>query len=429
MKQVDKREPLSIRSNILWNTIGNFAYLLSQWILTYIVVKFLGFADAGVFSLAMTVAGVFAVVATYGMRSYQASDVEGRYSFGTYLRSRIITCTVALALCAVFAAVNGYSTYVFLCIFLYMLFKVLEAMSDVYQGMLQREMRLDYVGKSYLVKGVAILVAFLVSVAVSRSLLMSICTMSIVMILVIALYERRRTTLFVEKADTVQARSSLRKNVTRLLFACLPLALYGLFFTVMGQAPRYFIEMLLGEEALGYYASIAMPVVVIQVSGSFIFSPLVTPMAKSLSENNRRDFLSMVKKVVLFIVGLAIASVVLGAFFGDPVLIWAFGAEIEPYTYLLMPLVACAIFTCLGWFLASVLTVMRALKTLLVVSGVSMAIVLCGCIPFVQQWGMNGASFILVIALVFFSLTCAFAIGLSERKRRAQERVSAQDVL
>ena len=109
----------------------------------------------------------------------------------------------------------------------------------------------------------------------------------------------------------------------------------------------------------------------------------------------------------------------LGVLFGDPVLIWAFGAEIEPYTYLLMPLVACAVFTCLGWFLASVLTVMRALKTLLVASGISMAVVLCGCIPFINQWGMNGASVILVIALVSFSLVCMFVIGMDERKQRA----------
>lgn len=419
MGRIDKKEPLSVRSNIMWNTVGNFVYLFSQWILTYVVVRFLGFADAGVFSLAMTVTGVFAVVATYGMRSYQASDVEGQYSFKVYLCSRVITCIAALVLCLAFAAVNGYSPYMFLCISAYMVFKVLEAISDVYQGLLQKEMRLDYVGKSYLVKGIAILAAFLVVVVIFQSLLASICTMSIVMALVIVFYERRRAALFEEEVKGVLDYSSLRKSVALLLVACLPLALYGLFFTIMGQAPRYFIEMLLGEEALGYYASIAMPVVIIQVSGSFIFSPLVTPMAKSLSENDRHAFLSIVKKVILFIAGLAIVSVVLGVLFGDPVLIWAFGAEIEPYTYLLMPLVACAVFTCLGWFLASVLTVMRALKTLLVASGISMAVVLCGCIPFINQWGMNGASVILVIALVSFSLVCMFVIGMDERKQRA----------
>lgn len=425
MGRVDKKEPLSVRSNIVWNTVGNFVYLFSQWILTYIVVKFLGFADAGVFSLAMTVAGVFAVVATYGMRSYQASDVEGQHPFRVYLCSRIVTCAAALALCAAFAAANGYSPYVFLCIFAYMIFKVLEALSDVYQGLLQKEMRLDYVGKSYLVKGIAILAAFLVVVVVSQSLLASICTMSIIMVLVIVLYERKRAALFEEKPERGQGHVSPKKSVILLLATCLPLALYGLFFTVMGQAPRYFIEMLLGEEALGYYASIAMPVVIIQVSGSFIFSPLVTPMAKSLSENNRHAFLSTVKRVVLFIAGLAIVSVVLGLLIGDSALVWAFGAEIEPYTYLLMPLVACAIFTCLGWFLASVLTVMRALKTLLITSSASMVIVLGGCVPFIHQWGMNGASFILVIALVFFSLVCMFAIGMDERKQRTQKQADA----
>lgn len=398
-----------MRSNIVWNTLGNLVYLLSQWILTYVVVRLLGFEDAGIFSLAMTVASVFSVIAMYGMRSYQASDIERRHSFKVYLGSRVVTSALSVVLCLAFVLVNDYSLDMTLCIMAFMLYKALEAMSDVYQGFLQKQMRLDYVGKSFLIKGIVTFAVFFVTIMATKSLLFGICAICLAMFVVVVLYDCRKASSF-EESHEREDEGDLPRKTLHLLGICLPLALYGLFFAVVGQAPRYFIELMLGAEALGFYASIAMPVALIQVSGSFIFTPLVTPMAKSLSAGCSSEFASMVRKVLLFLLLLAIVSAVLGFLLGDPVLVWAFGEEIEPYTYLLMPLVACAILTSLCWFLASVLTVLRQLTALLICSGLSMAIVLFACMPGITWWGMNGASFILAIALAVFSLGCFFVI-------------------
>ena len=46
---------------------------------------------AGVFTIAYASANLFLNIGNYGMRNYQASDVEPKYSFSTYALSRAIT--------------------------------------------------------------------------------------------------------------------------------------------------------------------------------------------------------------------------------------------------------------------------------------------------------------------------------------------------
>ncbi|WP_165054714.1 MULTISPECIES: lipopolysaccharide biosynthesis protein [unclassified Adlercreutzia] len=396
----EKEQALSLRANIVWNTAGNFIYLFCQWLLTYVVVKSLGFASAGVFSLAMTVANSFSVVATYTMRNFQTSDVEDVFCDRAYINSRILTCSIAFVCCVCFSLVNDYGFYVSACISVYMIFKISEALSDVYQGILQKSMRLDYVGISFVVKGIATLLLFYAAIKLTGSLLFAICALAVCSFLIVLVFDRKHALEFAKKATPA-------RNATKdLLIACLPIAIYGFLLNVVGQAPRYFIESLLGDQALGFYASVAMPVVIVQVSASFIFSPLVTPLAASVSANEYRRYFAMIAKVLFFIALLAVFAFFAAFTVGNPILVLFFGNEISDYANLLGPLVGCSIATAIVWFLSAVLVIQRDMKSLVLLSAIACAIVIIGCVPAINSWGMNGASCVQIIALGFFSVGC-----------------------
>ncbi|MBQ3301868.1 MAG: hypothetical protein IJH04_06985, partial [Eggerthellaceae bacterium] len=190
----------------------------------------------------------------------------------------------------------------------------------------------------------------------------------------------------------------------------LPLAVYGFLFNTMVQIPRLFIEGTLGTEQLGYYTTVAMPVVVVQVSASFFFAPLVTPMAERINSGDLPGFSSIVKKVLLFIAALSVVAAIVFGLLGEPALILAFGESIAPYSYLLPPLVACTVLTGLALFLAAVIVVVRRLRALLVSSAVCFLLTLVGSLPFINAFGLNGASFILIVSLTIFCISTAIAI-------------------
>lgn len=391
---------------MVWNTVGNLVYFAAQWLLTYIVIRVLGYDMAGLLSLAMTIGTSFSGVATYTMRSFQVSDVVEEYSAGTYIASRGFTCAISLVACVAFEVVNGYDPFTFACIFVFMIYKIVEAISDVYQGILQKEMRLDYVGISLIVRGIASLVVFFAVILCTRNLLVALVSIVVMTSLVVVLYDRRKALARV----TPNSKHFTRKSVVGVLVACFPLAAYGFLFNATGQAPRYFIELALGSSALGYYTSVALPVAVVQLSASFLFSPLVTPMAVALKEGKRSAFIGMFMKVMGAIGAVAVLAFVVAALLGGPVLTLMFGSSIDEYVYLLLPLVGCAVLTAYSWFLANVLTVLRKLRILIAMSLVSFIVVCASCLPALSVGGMNGATFSLIAALAVFSLGCLGAI-------------------
>ena len=90
---------LSIKSNILWSSIGSIIGLSCQWLISVLVVRLsFGFSDAGLYSLSMSVYGIFFPIAQYRMYTYQVSDVNGENTVGEYLSFRLLTILLSLVL-------------------------------------------------------------------------------------------------------------------------------------------------------------------------------------------------------------------------------------------------------------------------------------------------------------------------------------------
>lgn len=400
---------LSFKQNLIWNSLGNVVYLGCQWLFSYLTTRLLGYEPAGVLSLAMTISGSLSNVALYAMRNYQTSDVNGSFSDGVYIRSRLLTSGLAFIVCCLFLEINGYAYETGICIIAYMLFKIIEALSDVYQGIMQRNMRMDYIGKSFIAKGLSSLATFSLALVISRSLFIGICALCLTNLLIVLLYDRKRALMLPDYGNRSIATDN--REVLRLLWTCLPLAVYGLLFNTMGQAPRYFLEAKLGTEMLGYYASVAMPVTIVQVSASFIFSPLTTPLAERLEHNDVRGFTRLIVQVVIAVTVLAAIALAMFGLFGNALLTLLFGSSIAPYTYLIIPLVISGILLAFSWFLSTVVTVLRLLKPLLLASALSFLIVVLGSNYFIDVFGMNGASFILIVSMSFFIVLNVAIIG------------------
>ena len=151
----------NLKKSMIWNAAGNLIYLMSQWIVTVLVTNLGEFRDAGLLSVAMSVSATFQTVAMFGIRNYQVSDVENKYSDTCYAHFRVITCAVALVACIAFSLIGGYGGEQLLAIALFMLFRLAENFSDVLHGIAQKRGRLDIAGKAFAIKGVGLVAVFL----------------------------------------------------------------------------------------------------------------------------------------------------------------------------------------------------------------------------------------------------------------------------
>lgn len=387
---------LSIKSNILWSSIGSIIGLSCQWLISVLVVRLSsGFSDAGLYSLSMSVYGIFFPIAQYRMYTYQVSDVNGENTVGEYLSFRLLTILLSLVLTFAYSLVTCRPASVF-CIFLYGLYKSANQLIDVLHAADQQFSRMDYVGVSLALQGALSLVFFCVALSCFRSVPLAIFAMFIAVVLVGWFYDLPRTS-----ALTCIVVGISRNKAKRLLITCLPAVVAGIAVSASASIPRQYLSSALGDSALGVYSSIAAPIAIIQMGVSYLYNPLLGYFSKSYSDKDRHSFFRLCFACLL---GALIIAVVFGIGFevlGNSLFSFVFGEEILPFMYLVPPMIASAVLTGLMWLVNDLLISFRYFSHTLV-AGVLMFLVSLSSMKYsVEVFNLNGVTVCSLLSCLF----------------------------
>lgn len=384
---------LSMQSSIIWNSVGSMFYLGCQWLITVLVVRISGVDTAGILSLAMSVCNIWYCIAIYGMRNFQVSDTQGKYKNGTYVFSRWITGTGAFVGCLIFAMAVSYNTEQRICILLYYIFKFSEALHDVYSGIFQSIWRLDYAGKSMLMRGVLSLVSFVLVLQLTDHLSLAILVMAVLCLAAVALYDIR----IAHKVSDSRLDRNMQ-SVTGVLKECFPLLVYSLLSTAIATIPRLVMERVLGSYQLGIYGSVSTPTLIIQMAATYIFTPFAALFAERYYQKEKKMFMEVLRNCIAAVVVIGVVGIIGGKLFGRWGLMLIYGEEVAAYTELLIPLIVCTILTAFAWLLCGVLTAIRAFSGLV---SANVAAVLTSAVLSVlleRKYEMQGASIALAVA-------------------------------
>lgn len=391
---MDKKK-VSVQASILWNSTGSMVYLLTQWLITVLVVRLAGVDAAGNLTLAMSVNNVFYSIAMQGIRNYQVSDVKGKYRNGIYVCSRAFACFFAFTVCFLYCEIMDYSKEQNICILVYCLFKMSEAFYDAYAGICQKYWRMDYIGKSWMLKGIVTFVGFVVVLYLSSNLILSIFVMAMVSFGCVVFYDIPRTNKIAE--ITMLWKD---KNNVLLIRECMPLLCYMILSTIIPTIPRLFLERVSGSYSLGIYGSVSAPTLIVQMGASYIFSPFMTLFAEQYVDKKGDLFKANLKKCFIAIGTLGIISLIGGKVLGRFGLNLLYGEEVAAYESLLLPLIFCTILTAVVWMMCGLLTVTRDFKGLLISNGLAMIVSFIASGILIQLLDIQGASVSLIISQV-----------------------------
>lgn len=394
---------LSIQSSVMWNSAGSIFYLGCQWLLTVLVVKLSGLDSAGMLSLAMSVCNIWYCLAVYGMRNFQVSDATEQFTNGSYIFSRLLTCGVAFLGCLAYTLIMPYDFEQSICILLYFLYKSSEAFFDVYAGIFQKQWRLDYAGKSMILRGILSLGSFCLCLKLTDNISLTIGIMAALCLLSILIYDIPTAG---KLTDThLDTRFPELKT---LLIQCFPLVIYTLLSSAIGSVPRLFLERILGNYELGIYSSVATPTLIIQMGATYVFNPFVTLFAERYHKKDKKGFLSAFGKCVLAVLAIAAVGLLGGKLLGVWGLNLLYGSEVASHSDLLLPLILCTILTAFAWLLCGVLTAIREFSGL-VISNLAAVIVSFILSPWLEtQFQMQGASLALGLATLIEILVLLF---------------------
>ena len=292
-----------------------------------------------------------------------------------------------------------------------MIFKAHEALVDVFHGIDQKKWSMDIIGKSFIVRGLSNCLVFIISLYIWKKLEISIFLMIVISYLVIGLYDIPKA----EKVDEIW-KGKNRKKVKELLKECFPLVVYVFMSTAITSIPRYILELYYGSSVLGIYSSVSMPATVVQVMATYVFSPIMSLFALELANKSKKRFSKLLFKCFGAIIIIALFSLGGAKLLGKWALCLVFGKEIEPYVYMLIPVIISSILTALVWFSCSILTVLRDFKGLIVSNACS----LIGCVVlsvyYIKKYSMDGVNIVLILTLALQILLCVGFIGNKIKK-------------
>lgn len=406
-----QQKELTIRENMFWNSFGSVVYLACQWLITVLVVRLSSSFDAaGTLALAMAVSNIFSPIGQYKIRPFQVSDVYGEFTSRQYIGHRLVT----IVLSAIVMIVYGLAT----CdqdqlssVFLYGIYSFGPIFSDVLQGEQQRAGRMDTIGISLMLRGLLSLLSFSLFLYFSQMLDFALLAMIVTTFLEIALFEVPITRALVE---SLRPDFSIDRIIA-LLKTCAPAVIALFFCSAVPSIPRQVLSSHYGTDMLGVYASIAAPVLIVQMGAQYIYSPMLTEFARRFHRANVRSFIKLLLEVTLAIALVGVAGVAAFSLFGPALLDAIYSNGVSEYSYTLTPLVVCTVVTAYVWFIGDLLIVVRDMIGNLISYGIAMSICVFVMNPFVSCWGMNGVSYTVITAyfgaLLFAAVRLAVIIS------------------
>jgi len=384
----------STLANIFYNSFGTMFYYGCQWLTTILIVHLSGFEDAGNYSLAMTFTAAFSILALFNTRQFQVSDVKGEYSDRTYIYSRGIAMAIAMGVCVIALVFNDYTPYQWSVLLMYMLYKCGEAWIDVYHGIDQKNGRMDYICYSYIVRSILMMAGFCGVLYLTKNLIYAVGAMTFTTFLIAFIYDRKIALGFMDKADKADMAA-----IKRLMLTMVPLVIVAVTNNLSISLPKYFLERYYDATVLGYYSSVATPSMIVQVGAATIFTPLITPLADKLAEDDKKGFLDILKKVGIVFAGLSVLALIVAALLGEWFLVLFFGEEIRPYTYLFVPIIISTLLISVNACLFPVCTVLREIKGQLAIGICGIVSSVLASVICVKAYGMDGVVIALLITL------------------------------
>lgn len=376
-----------MKRNFIWNIVGSTAVAAFTVIISLMITRISGLDAAGIFSIGIAIANLLYTVATFGIRNFQASDVKGEYKFNDYLYTRVFTCIVAIITSLFIIYNNHYKLDVLLVILVLCLYKVIDAISDVYQGMFQLNNRLDIAGKSNFIRIVASVVLFTLILFYTNNLLVACLGMFLINAALVYVYDIRKAKSFLKyegKTNISTVFNILRNTVT----------LFGTLFllTYIVNSSKYAIDQFMGTEEQAIYNILFLPSLVINLAMEFLLRPILVSLAYKWENDDIKSFLLEIYKIVGIAIICGGIGIIVSYYIGIPVLQILYKVPLEQYKWILIILMTSAGITAIGRVFTYGLITMRKQKILLIcyVMGALGAYFLTTIL--VREYGMMGAA-------------------------------------
>ena len=402
------------RNGLIWNLTASIINGLEAVVILAVAARTLEIEYSGIYTIGFTIANLFMCIGKYGVRNFQVTDVDERYSFHEYRLTRIISLCAMIFISVIYIFLQSYSLEKRMIILLFVFIYAIEAFEDVYLAALQHNGRLDSGTRMFSARWFITLFVWILLLVISKNALVSVMvafvfdlSVAILLILSIRRDVNNRNTTF-----------SLQ-NVKRILLSCLPLCVVAMLSIYLPNAAKYSIDYFLGDELQAYFGYVAMPVFVIDLLCFVLFQPLMVKMAEYW-KNCKNTFLKYALYLCVVVLIISIVIYILAYYFGIPILSIIYSCDLTRFKKEFMILMISGSFLAYIGLFVSLLTIMRRQRIMMILYGFASILVFSLLQVFTEKYSLIGAAIInfgCIAILSVFLIIAFWTIALYEKKK------------
>ena len=370
----------------IWNAVLSILNAGQSALLIFLIARLCGDSDAGVFSLAFSVAYLMIMVGNYGVRNYQSTDVVGQYNSRDYVLHRIVSCSGMLALSVIYVLMHNYDNKKTYVILLCCILKLIESVEDVVHGEYQRCGRLDIAGKCGTIRYIACFIAFLGTLILSEDMVLAFFVMDMVSIVVFVLLTFCTYPKLIHKIETKTGAWY------KIFVTCFPLFISTFFNIYICNASKYSIDRYYSDEIQGYYGMLFMPVFVINLLCACIYRPKLVELAEYWNKGDVTQLRKYFGGQMILILAIGMVAMILSYAFGTQILSIFFGTDLNIFKNEFLVLLLGGTMTAVVDFCNNMITILRKQKIMIWIYGIISVLAFICTGPMVQRMMLMGAS-------------------------------------
>ncbi len=381
----------------IWNALYAGINALQSAVFLFVVSRTRMLSDAGIVTFGFTLAALAMILARYGIRNYQVTDVHEEFSFLDYFRVRLITVVGTLLFFTIFLlcmiVLGKYSLYKGCIILELIAFKLIDAFEDVYVGRFQQKGRLEVGAKiaSVRILGSTVIVFLLLWIVDSIPICLLIGIIISVIIDFIMLSQAKRIVPLVSKENYVS-------RCKRLLVIALPLCIGTALHNYIGNAPKYLVDLYISDDVQAISGYVMMPMFIISIINVFFMQPMVKNLGDAWNTGGRLRIRRMIICQLLVIITASLIVLGLGVWFGLRILSWIFKVDLRGYRNEFCELMVGGMFYTISAYMIVLLTTIRKQKWIIAGCLFSIVIYLLFGHGAIYEFGFSGATLLYIIS-------------------------------
>jgi O-antigen/teichoic acid export membrane protein len=318
-----------MKKNLIYSILGFGFWNLSQWLLVVILARTLNLGNFGTIMFIISLITPILYFTGMNLRPAIATHQSLEKDYNDFLGYRIFSIIISLLILLIGMSFSELSSNIniFLLIFVW---KSMEVFSELLQAYFQNKNFFNYLVVLQIIKSILITVGLVIASIVTTSPVVILLIINFIWIIIIVGELSLVRNMF--KIKVTYFSSFYVEIIKKYKF----LALSLLVSNLLGNVPRYLIEMYYKIEFVGIFSAIFYISIIIGSIANAVLQVLLPKFSDLIRDGKEKQIRKIINKLNFITVLIGFIWVTLVAFFGDFILDILYGSEYSEYNIVLI---------------------------------------------------------------------------------------------